>query len=176
MNRQSTLHHRLIVDLYVHTLSESQCAITPHAPLILPLAAAVTSMTLSGWPLVSQNLVNMSGFWAKRLSNLSLAHWMVCSMVAGKDLRVQYGTSLSGGSCCEEDDERRGQSNIGQHTRSSTFTFTFTCTHSQSHINFNTHCSYTHTHTHLHTHTHTQLHTHTHTYTLAQRTHICCRN
>ena len=36
-----------------------------------------------------------------RVCTLSLAHCMVCSIVAGKDLRVQYGTSLSGGSCCE---------------------------------------------------------------------------
>ena len=36
-----------------------------------------------------------SGDWL----TLSLAHWIQCSMVAGKDLRVQKGTSLSGGSC-----------------------------------------------------------------------------
>jgi len=29
---------------------------------------------------------------------LSLAHWMVCSMTAGKDFRVQNGISSSGGS------------------------------------------------------------------------------
>ena len=41
-----------------------------------------------------------------REGTLSLAHWMVCSMVAGKDLRVQYGTSWSGGSCCNKMDIR----------------------------------------------------------------------
>ena len=29
---------------------------------------------------------------------LSLAHWIVCSMTAGKDFRVQNGISSSGGS------------------------------------------------------------------------------
>ena len=43
----------------------------------------------------------------RRGDTLSLAHCMVCSMVAGKDLSVQYGTSLSGGSCCGEEDGRR---------------------------------------------------------------------
>ena len=33
------------------------------------------------------------------LLTLSLAHWMVCSIVAGNDFSVQYGTSRSGGSC-----------------------------------------------------------------------------
>lgn len=77
---------------------------------------------------VFQNLLYRDGLWVKELSNcikrksmsektaacnkdihdynphislpstLSLAHWIVCSMVAGKDFKVQNGISSSGGS------------------------------------------------------------------------------
>ena len=45
-----------------------------------------------------QNLLNMIGFCANALSNLSLAHWMQCSICAGNDFSVQNGTSSSTGS------------------------------------------------------------------------------
>ena len=95
----------------------------------------LTSRTFSGDLYVSQNFIYKVGFCAKRFSNcqgtkknliwlsghrtravanqtLSLAHWMVCSMEAGKDLRVQYGTSLSGGSAWME--ERGEWSTLGE--------------------------------------------------------------
>lgn len=37
---------------------------------------------------------------------LSLAHWMVCSITEGKDLRVQNGISSSGGSLWEAEEKR----------------------------------------------------------------------
>lgn len=43
-------------------------------------------------------MITMITCWVLRRLTLSLAHWMVCSMTEGKDLRVQNGISSSGGS------------------------------------------------------------------------------
>ena len=44
---------------------------------------------------------------ASRWQTLSRAHWIVCSIILGNDFNVQYGTSCSGGSRCDEYDSVR---------------------------------------------------------------------
>lgn len=43
-------------------------------------------------PLVSKYLLKSAGLSSNMLANLSRAHWIVCSMLLGNDLSVQYGT------------------------------------------------------------------------------------
>lgn len=50
------------------------------------------------WNKNNQHLLKQSEILSDWRQTLSLAHWIVCSMTEGKDLRVQNGISSSGGS------------------------------------------------------------------------------
>ena len=97
LHQQQLLHHVCYMSA-VWTYISNSCYIMSVTCLQYGLTS--TTAVMSG--LEAKNLLKRLGWWTKTCSNLSRAHCMQCSMVAGNDFTVQYGKSSSAGSCCNK--------------------------------------------------------------------------